>query len=255
MPAPLTFPTGAPIWIELNTSDVPAAKRFYEGLFGWTTTDTGPDFGNYVTLDLEGAAVGGMMPQQAPGVPDAWTVYLHSSDVATTATAIRDAEGDVLMGPQDVMEMGRMLVAADADRGIVAAWEPGTNPGLGVIAEVGAPAWFELHTTQFHREVEFYQQAFGWQTATMADTPEFRYAQLLVDGQPYAGVMDASAYWAPGAPAAWLVYFLVADADAALARAVELGGAVVDEPADTPYGRLATLSDPTGALLKVMQSL
>lgn len=37
------------------------------------------------------------------------------------------------------------------------------------------------------------------------------------------------------------------DTDESLAQAVSLGGAVVSPATDSPYGRLATVSDPTGA--------
>jgi uncharacterized protein len=54
-------------------------------------------------------------------------------------------------------------------------------------------------------------------------------------------------------PSVWLVYLGVADADATCAQAQELGGKVVEAPVDTPYGRMATLTDPTGTLFKIVQ--
>jgi len=55
-------------------------------------------------------------------------------------------------------------------------------------------------------------------------------------------------------PSYWAVYFGVDDADKTLARITDLGGGVVQAAEDTPYGRLATASDPTGALLKLRQT-
>jgi predicted enzyme related to lactoylglutathione lyase len=49
------------------------------------------------------------------------------------------------------------------------------------------------------------------------------------------------------------VYFQTDDADKSLARTADLGGAVVTPAEDTPYGRLATAADPTGALFKLRQ--
>ena len=51
----------------------------------------------------------------------------------------------------------------------------------------------------------------------------------------------------PGVPNHWQVYFQVADPDAAVAKAAQLGGAVVVQPFDLPVGRLAVISDPQGA--------
>ena len=42
------------------------------------------------------------------------------------------------------------------------------------------------------------------------------------------------------------MYFAVADTDATAAKAVELGGEIVSEPADYPYGRDTLLRDPQG---------
>jgi predicted enzyme related to lactoylglutathione lyase len=49
------------------------------------------------------------------------------------------------------------------------------------------------------------------------------------------------------------VYFHADDADATIAKAVSLGGSVVQPAEDTPYGRLATLTDITGATFKLVQ--
>ncbi len=57
----------------------------------------------------------------------------------------------------------------------------------------------------------------------------------------------------PGVPNHWHVYFAVADADAAAAKATELGGAVVAEPFDMPVGRMAVISDPQGAVFSIIQ--
>jgi hypothetical protein len=66
--------------------------------------------------------------------------------------------------------------------------------------------------------------------------------------------MDASSFLPDGVPAHWSVYFGVDSADETLERIVSLGGAVVLGAEDTPYGRLATATDPTGAQFKLIQS-
>jgi hypothetical protein len=54
-------------------------------------------------------------------------------------------------------------------------------------------------------------------------------------------------------PAQWFIYLGAESADATLARATELGGAVLDPPTDTPYVRLATATDLTGARFKLVE--
>ena len=64
--------------------------------------------------------------------------------------------------------------------------------------------------------------------------------------------MDAANFLPEGVPSLWTVYFRTADADADVAKAVELGATVVEPTEDTPYGRLAGLNDPTGAYFKLV---
>ena len=99
--------------------------------------------------------------------------------------------------------------------------------------------------------IAFYTDVFKWKTTTMSDTDEFRYATLGEGATAAAGVMDASGFLPEGVPAHWAVYFEVADTDTACAKIVDLGGTVLDAPQDTPFGRNATVADPTGAMFKI----
>jgi predicted enzyme related to lactoylglutathione lyase len=126
------------------------------------------------------------------------------------------------------------------------------HKGFTVLAEPGAPGWFELHTRNYDASLAFYRNVFGWDTHTMDEGPEFRYTTLGEGDGALAGIMDATGFLPDGVPAHWSIYFAVEDADAALARVVELGGTVVRAAEDTPYGRLAEAADPTGARFKLV---
>jgi predicted enzyme related to lactoylglutathione lyase len=52
-------------------------------------------------------------------------------------------------------------------------------------------------------------------------------------------------------PSHWSVTFAVDDTDALAARTEELGGAIIVAPFDLPPARIATLSDPQGALFSL----
>ena len=64
--------------------------------------------------------------------------------------------------------------------------------------------------------------------------------------------MDGTEHMSDGEPAAWSIYFEVEDVDAALELIVELGGTVAGPAEDTPYGRLAAATDPTGTRFKLI---
>ena len=53
-------------------------------------------------------------------------------------------------------------------------------------------------------------------------------------------------------PPNWMTVFAVADCDASVARATELGGAVPFGPQNIPVGRFAVVQDPIGAVFQVV---
>jgi len=118
----------------------------------------------------------------------------------------------------------------------------------------GKICYLEIPANVAQDSADFYRDVFGCTIEVTGDSDEFRYAQIMAGGEGVAGIMDAS-HWLPeGTPAHWSVYFAVESADATVAKAIEHGGALVDGPEDTPYGRLATLTDSTGARFKLVQN-
>ncbi|MGZ8751490.1 MAG: VOC family protein [Acidimicrobiia bacterium] len=253
MPKRDVAPVGAPCWIDLMTSDPGASRAFYGELFGWTSEEAGPEYGGYINFSLDGLPVaGGMRNDGESGMPDLWSVYLATGDAGATVDAATAAGGQVIVAAMDVGELGRMAVVTDAGGAAIGAWQPGLHTGFGILGETGAPTWFELHTRDYDASVAFYRTVFHWDAHTMSDTPEFRYTTLGEGDDQLAGVMDAGASLPDDVPAFWTIYFAVDDADAALTQIVELGGSVVMGAEDTPYGRLATAADPTGARFRLV---
>ena len=253
MPKRDEAPLGAPCWVDLFSSDPDGAQSFYGQLFGWTGVSAGEDFGGYVNFSKDGHLVAGCMKNDGQsGTPDMWSVYLASDHAGSSADAAVANGGRVVAPAMDVAHLGSMAVLTDAGQALIGVWQPGAHKGFGVIAEPGTPAWFELHTRDYEASVKFYQDVFKWDTTVMSDTPEFRYTTLGEGAEALAGIMDATDYLPAGAASAWHVYFAVEDTDAAAAKVTELGGTILQEAKDTPYGRLAQVTDPTGAMFKVV---
>jgi predicted enzyme related to lactoylglutathione lyase len=246
-------PVGAPCWVDLLTTDPDRSRDFYGRLFGWTVEDPGEDYGGYVNFLSQGIHVAGCMRNDgSAGVPDLWSVYLATDDAEATVARAVEHGGQVMVPAMDVMALGRMAVVVDVGGAVIGMWQPGEHRGFGIIGEPGAPTWFELHTRDYDATLDFYREVFSWSTRVESDTPEFRYTTLAVGDEQFAGVMDASAFLPEGVPAGWSVYFGVADTDVALSEVVALGGEVLMAAEDTPYGRLATAADPTGAVFKLV---
>jgi predicted enzyme related to lactoylglutathione lyase len=247
-------PIGAPCWIDLFTTDPDKSRAFYGDLLGWTAEEPNEQFGGYFNFTKDGVLVaGGMRNDGEAGIPDHWNVYLAVQDAEATVAAATAHGGGVIVPTMAVADLGTMAVVTDAGGAAIGLWQPGTHKGIGLIAEPGAPAWFELHTRDYDASVQFYKDVFGWDAQTMSDTPEFRYTTLGEGEGALAGIMDSTGFLPEGVPAHWGIYLRVQDADAAVKTTVDLGGALIMPAEDTPYGRVAMVSDTTGAHFRIVQ--
>ena len=253
MPTRESAPTGAPCWVDVMTSDVDRARTFYGELFGWQSDEPNDEFGGYFNFSKDGVMVAGGMPAiPDAGPPNIWSVYL-SADDATKACEVATANGATIVAPpMDVADLGTMAVLIDPTGAAIGMWQPKAFGGLTVIGEPGTPGWFELLTKDHATATAFYRTVFGWDTSTQHDTDEFRYTTANDGDNQLAGVMDAAGFLPDDVPSHWSVYFTVTDADATLAKVVELGGSIEQPAEDTPYGRLATAADPMGARFKLL---
>lgn len=238
---------GEPIWLELASSDPARSIAFYGGLFEWAA-DPSDSSDGATTLRL-----GGRLVARCLSMPeDGWIVYLKVLDAGAAAAAVDSNGGHVEAGPTVVDDRGVLVLATDPSGARVGFWQPGTHPGFEADNVPGAPAWFELHTLDFAAAVPFYRRVAGWLPVSMGDSDEFR---MVVHGEPgtaRAGIYDATRDDLDD-ESAWMPYFAVADVDASAARIRELGGALLDHPVDTPYGRVVHATDPLGTLFTVVQ--
>ena len=248
------YPAGTPNWLEVFTHEPDRAAEFYSALFGWEVQDSGPDFGNYRTFHLGGRLIAGCMTNtMPPEVPNVWFTYFSTPDAAATVAAARAVGSDIQVEPEAIGDMGTMAVLSDTAGAMIGLWQPGSLAGVEVLGEVGTPSWFELHTLHYAAALTFYRDVLHWDLHTMSDEPHFRYSTYGSGDSQRAGIMDAAGTLPPGVPSHWAVYFGVTDTGAAARQTVELGGHVHQGAEDTPYGRIATLADPTGAMFRVRE--
>jgi predicted enzyme related to lactoylglutathione lyase len=243
MPEASAYARGVPCWIDISCTDVNAGKEFYAALFGWEYF-TGPaETGHYTQALLDGKSVAGLMSQ--PDQPVAWTTYLKADDADLTHKAIVEHGGQPMTEVIDVMGEGRMIIAADPTGGVFGVWEPGRHIGSRVVNEPGAVVWNELSTPNAARAREFYGSVFGLEIGD--PMPDFDYTTIKADGRDVGGIFTV-----PDAEPEWRVYFAVADTDATTAIADSNGATVLTRPKDTPFGRMAVIQDPQGAVFALM---
>ncbi|MBM3622382.1 MAG: VOC family protein [Alphaproteobacteria bacterium] len=106
-PAPVEPGTpGGTGWHELYAADGAKAFDFYSALFGWKkfeTMDMGP-MGLYHIFGVSGAdmPLGGMMTKPAEVPVPYWQYYIRVGPIEAATARVKDAGGQVLMGPMEV---------------------------------------------------------------------------------------------------------------------------------------------------------
>lgn len=102
--------TGSFCWNELATTDLAAAKAFYQSVFDWGVVDEGDTGASIFTVDGEvvcGAHTAG------DGDFPAWTVWFTVDETDASTAQVRELGGAVYMDPTD-MSFGRGAVVADS---------------------------------------------------------------------------------------------------------------------------------------------
>lgn len=241
---------GTPCWVDLSVEDIGAARLFYQGLLGWEIRESPPEYGGYLNCAKNGQLAAGIGPKMMPEAPAAWLTHLATSDVEASAGRVTSHGGQVLMGPLDVMDLGRMAICADPSGARFGLWQAGSHAGLGVVNEPGAVIWTEQMSHTFEPDIAFYSGVFGWEFHEMA-AEGFRYASFVKEDRDIGAVGEYSGEDLD-LPPQWWVYLAVDDTDAAADQVVKLGGSVIHPPADSPYGRLATVADNQGASFRLL---
>jgi predicted enzyme related to lactoylglutathione lyase len=178
---------------------------------------------------------------------------------------VESAGGRVLSEPFDVSDAGRMGVFADPAGAVFCVWQSNKHKGAQIVNAAGSWNWSNLNTGDLESSTSFYGAVFGWEFETLdfcgtttGTVPlsglravprgvRPRLARPSVEGRAPSGFEDGVAWMAAlprdrsaeAVSSHWSVTFAVADTDAIVEGAVQLGGTVV------------VLSDPQGAAFTV----
>jgi uncharacterized protein len=243
-----SYPPGTFSWSDLQTDDPDRAKSFYGELLGWSYDDIPIGDGSvYSMAKVQGHRVAGLGERQDESIPPHWNCYVTVADVDASAARAGELGANVIAPPFDVFDAGRMAAFADPQGAILSIWQPRQSIGAQLVNQVGALSWNDLMTPDIPASSDFYRALFGWEISEI-EGADGQYWSITNNGRMNGGIMPTP----EGGHPVWNLYFAVRDADAAVAKAGELGGSTIAGPMDVPNGtRFAVLGDPNGAVFSV----
>lgn len=245
------YAPGVPCWTDLMVADPDAVKPFYEAVLGWSFTEPDEQFGGYVMAMKDGAPAAGLGPAMDDSRA-AWTMYFSCADIEAAAAATRANYGVLFRDPDQVGDLGKMFVATDPTGAVFGVWQPGTFPGAGIVNAPGGLTWEDLRSTDPDAARNFYNAVFGfdYEPIKMAGDEYMSFSTAGSD-HPRGGI--GGMMGAEGVTSHWLLYFGVSDVAAAIEAATGHGGAAPVPAFDTPYGKMAGLTDPAGATVYIVE--
>jgi predicted enzyme related to lactoylglutathione lyase len=118
------------VHVELNTSDVKAAKKFYKGVFGdWKLQDMPMGPMTYTMIDTGAKNAGGGMQQKPmPEAPTQWLPYVEVDSVKRAIAKARKRGATIVVEFQAVGTMGALGIFIDPTGAALGVWETTKKP-------------------------------------------------------------------------------------------------------------------------------
>lgn len=256
---PLTTVSGSPrlpgkfVWADLVTDNVPAARSFYARLFGWTFQD----LGNYTIASNEERPLAGMFqrprPANQPEAKPRWFGYLSVGSVEKARRAVTKAGGRVLAEPKQTPKRGEQAVFADPEGAVFGVIKSSAGDPGDFLADPGDWIWIQLLSRDARQAAEFYRAVAEYEL--MENTADNRVSDFVLTSDGYARatirtIPREKAQLQPN----WLLFVRVKNVGESVTRAKQLGGKALLEPrAELLDGRIAVITDPTGAAIGLLE--
>ena len=255
---PLTTVPGSPrlpgkfVWADLVTDDVVSARKFYEGLFGWSFQIAG----SYTIAINNDRPLCGMFqrerPKDRPAQPR-WFGYISTSSLGRAEKAVTRLGGRVLAAPQKFPKRGEQAVFADPEGAVFGVLKSSAGDPEDLLPDPGDWVWIQLLSRDARKAADFYRTVAGYEV--VQNTTSNRLSDYVLVSEGYA---RATVRTIPGGNAqvqpTWLPFVRVTNVAQSVARAKELGGEVRVEPRPEVFdGKVAVVADPTGAAIGLLE--
>jgi uncharacterized protein len=113
-------------WNELLTNNIDRSGKFYADLFGWRPEIMPMPNGAYTVFKRGEEQAGGMfaITKEMGSVPSSWVVYFHVDSCDRAVNLVKKQKGKVMMGPEDIPEVGRIAVVTDPQNVVLGFVQP-----------------------------------------------------------------------------------------------------------------------------------
>lgn len=240
------------VWADLVTDDVPAAKNFYSGLFGWKFSD----YGGYLVGKNDDRPLCGIFYRPRPADKSAkprWFGYLSVSNVKRAVKTATGLGAKLLAPAKKLPDRGEQAVFTDPEGAVFGVVKSSSGDLPDFLPDPGDWIWIELVSRDARKAGDFYKAIGGYEVVENTSDDRLSDYVLASEGFARATILTTPPQHAQVNPT-WLLFVRVKSVSESVAKATTLGGKVLIAPKpELLDGRLAVVADPTGAAIGLME--
>ena len=247
------FHPGKFVWRDLMTDDIPAVKKFYSELFGWTYLDVADGSNDYTVVLHDGKPIAGMFnlrDVKEEHKYSQWISYVSVSDMNQAINYTKQSGGSVYREPFELPNRGNVSFVLDSQSAILAYVKSSSGDPKDDEPIYNEWLWTELWTKDIENSSSFYSELFGYKLKIFSTSAENLYYVFQKENEPRAGMVkipfeDVKPHWMP--------YVAVKDPIELVKKVEQLGGTIYLGMDEISGNDAAIIADPSGAVFTIQK--
>jgi len=247
------FHPGKFVWRDLMTDDIPAVKKFYTELFGWTYIDVAEGDKDYSIILHDGRPIAGMFKLRDVKVEhkySQWISYISVPDMNQAINYTKKSGGTIYREPFQLPNRGNVSYVFDSQNAVLALVKSSSGDPKDGEPYYNGWLWTELWTNNIEKSSEFYTELFGYNLKKYSTSGENLYYVFQRENKPRAGMVKIPF---ENVKPHWMPYIAVKDPSEVVKKVEQLGGTVYLGTEGIIGNNAAIIADPSGAVFTVQK--
>jgi predicted enzyme related to lactoylglutathione lyase len=233
--------------------DIPAVKKFYSELFGWTYIDVGESENDYTVVFHGDKPIAGMYRLRDGGDVRAysqWISYLSVDDMNKAVNHFKSSGGKMYRDPFELPNRGVVSFVFDSQNAILGLVKSSSGDPKDADPVYNEWFWTELWTNDVDGSIKFYSDLFGYNYRKFDTRADNNYHVLEKESKPRVGMIKIPF---ENVKPHWMPYIAVKDPSEIVKKVEGLGGTIYLGTEGIAGNNAAVIADPSGAVFTVQK--
>jgi predicted enzyme related to lactoylglutathione lyase len=247
------FHSGKFIWWDLMTDDIPAVKKFYSELFGWTYMDVADGTKDYVIILHEGKPIAGMFnlrDVKAEHKYSQWISYISVPDINQAVNYTKQSGGSIYRESFELPNRGTVAYIIDPQNAVLAFVKSSSGDPKDTDPIYNEWFWTELWTNNVDNSSNFYTELFGYNLKKFSTSADNLYYVFQNENKPRAGMVKIPF---ENVKPHWMPYIAVKNPSEIVNNVEKFGGTIYVGQQEIARKDAAIIADPSGAVFTIQQ--